>query len=109
MKGVVSGWNPDDSITPSILKMKEREREREILQDLIPHEAPKEAEPFEKVLEDFERLIMPGVGYSISMGSRISEISEKTMFQVTHWQHPRFHAYFPAGERYYKNSESRMR
>ncbi|GMT16168.1 hypothetical protein PFISCL1PPCAC_7465, partial [Pristionchus fissidentatus] len=49
------------------------------LRDLIPHEAPKKSETFETVLEDFERLIMPG---------------------VTHWQHPRFHAYFPAGNSY---------
>uniref|UniRef100_A0A8R1UFC1 Tdc-1 n=1 Tax=Pristionchus pacificus TaxID=54126 RepID=A0A8R1UFC1_PRIPA len=49
------------------------------LRDLMPHEAPKKPETFESVLEDFERLIMPG---------------------VTHWQHPRFHAYFPAGNSY---------
>ncbi|KAK5967819.1 Aromatic-L-amino-acid decarboxylase, partial [Trichostrongylus colubriformis] len=46
------------------------------LKDLIPSEAPSRAEPWEKVMEDFEKYIMPG---------------------VTHWQHPRFHAYFPAG------------
>ncbi|PAV88866.1 hypothetical protein WR25_01734 [Diploscapter pachys] len=44
--------------------------------DLIPSEAPQRPESWETVIDDFERLIMPG---------------------VTHWQHPRFHAYFPAG------------
>lgn len=46
------------------------------LKDLIPSEAPNTPESFESVMEDFEKLIMPG---------------------ITHWQHPRFHAYFPAG------------
>ncbi|CAJ0606705.1 unnamed protein product [Cylicocyclus nassatus] len=46
------------------------------LKNLIPEEAPMQPESWEKVMDDFEKLIMPG---------------------VTHWQHPRFHAYFPAG------------
>ncbi|CAI5442109.1 unnamed protein product [Caenorhabditis angaria] len=46
------------------------------LKDLIPQEAPNRPESFETCMEDFEKLIMPG---------------------ITHWQHPRFHAYFPAG------------
>ncbi|VDM58010.1 unnamed protein product [Angiostrongylus costaricensis] len=46
---------------------------------LIPADAPTRPEPWETVMEDFEKLIMPG---------------------VTHWQHPRFHAYFPAGNSY---------
>ncbi|PIO73367.1 pyridoxal-dependent decarboxylase domain protein, partial [Teladorsagia circumcincta] len=45
------------------------------LKNLIPSEAPSRGEPWEKVMDDFEKFIMPG---------------------VTHWQHPRFHAYFPA-------------
>ncbi|KAK6021176.1 pyridoxal-dependent decarboxylase domain protein, partial [Ostertagia ostertagi] len=49
------------------------------LKNLIPSEAPSRGEPWEKVMDDFEKLIMPG---------------------VTHWQHPRFHAYFPAGNSY---------
>ncbi|ETN74671.1 pyridoxal-dependent decarboxylase domain protein [Necator americanus] len=49
------------------------------LKNLIPAEAPTRAESWETVMEDFEKLIMPG---------------------VTHWQHPRFHAYFPAGNSY---------
>uniref|UniRef100_A0A914HFM5 Tyrosine decarboxylase n=1 Tax=Globodera rostochiensis TaxID=31243 RepID=A0A914HFM5_GLORO len=46
------------------------------LRELIPSQAPHQAETFDRVLQDFEAYIMPG---------------------VTHWQHPRFHAYFPAG------------
>jgi aromatic-L-amino-acid decarboxylase len=41
----------------------------------LPPEAPARAEPFEAVMADFERIVMPG---------------------ITHWQHPRFMAYFPA-------------
>ncbi|TGZ60847.1 hypothetical protein CRM22_008313 [Opisthorchis felineus] len=46
------------------------------LASLIPKEAPEETEPWSKIMEDVERVIMPG---------------------ITHWQHPRFHAYFPSG------------
>ncbi len=42
---------------------------------LIPDTAPEDGEPMEKILEDFRRDILPG---------------------VTHWNHPRFFAYFPA-------------
>lgn len=41
----------------------------------VPATAPQAAEPFEAVLEDLDRVILPG---------------------ITHWQHPRFFAYFPA-------------
>lgn len=41
----------------------------------IPSEAPEAAEPMEAIFADFERVILPG---------------------MTHWQHPRFFAYFPA-------------
>lgn len=41
----------------------------------LPLAAPKQPEAFEHVFEDFQRLILPG---------------------ITHWQHPRFFAYFPA-------------
>lgn len=39
----------------------------------LPARAPEEGEPMEAILEDFERQILPA---------------------VTHWNHPRFHAYF---------------
>ncbi|TGZ66563.1 hypothetical protein CRM22_005273 [Opisthorchis felineus] len=49
------------------------------LAGLIPKEAPEDPEPWEKIMEDIERVIMPG---------------------VTHWQHPNFHAYFPTAASY---------
>ncbi len=44
------------------------------LRERLPAEAPDEPEPFAAVLEDMDRLIIPA---------------------TTHWQHPRFFAYFP--------------
>lgn len=41
----------------------------------IPGTAPSAAEPFEKIISDFEEIIMPG---------------------ITHWQSPDFFAYFPS-------------
>ena len=46
------------------------------LSDLIPASPPHDPEPWEDVMKDVEEKIMVG---------------------MTHWQHPRFHAYFPAG------------
>ena len=37
--------------------------------------APEQGQPVEDVIKDFERIVMPG---------------------ITHWQHPRFFAYFPS-------------
>lgn len=41
----------------------------------IPEEAPLQSEAMEQIIEDLDRIILPG---------------------MTHWQHPGFHAYFPA-------------
>lgn len=41
----------------------------------LPQSPPEEGEAMQLILEDFERIVMPG---------------------ITHWQHPRFFAYFPA-------------
>lgn len=49
------------------------------LAPMLPKEAPQNPEPWEEVMADIERVIMPG---------------------ITHWHHPRFHAYFPAGTSY---------
>ncbi|XP_017494245.1 PREDICTED: tyrosine decarboxylase-like [Rhagoletis zephyria] len=49
------------------------------LRSYLPESAPLKAESWDSIMEDFEQYIMPG---------------------VTHWQHPRFHAYFPAGNSY---------
>ncbi|TMW45148.1 hypothetical protein DOY81_009772 [Sarcophaga bullata] len=55
-------------VTPSV--------EPGYLRHLLPAEAPQDPEDWDKIMADVEDKIMPG---------------------VTHWQHPRFHAYFPAG------------
>lgn len=41
----------------------------------IPDRAPEEPEPFEDILADLDRVVMPG---------------------ITHWQHPNWYAFFPA-------------
>ncbi|MEX0283904.1 MAG: aspartate aminotransferase family protein [Paracoccaceae bacterium] len=41
----------------------------------LPASPPETPEPLEQIFEDFERIVMPG---------------------ITHWQHPRFFAYFPS-------------
>ena len=41
----------------------------------LPEGPPAQGEPMDRILDDFERLIVPG---------------------LTHWNHPRFFAYFPA-------------
>ena len=50
-------------------------RPGEILRQLPPA-APEHPEPFAAMLEDLERIVLPG---------------------MTHWQHPRFFGYFPSG------------
>lgn len=42
---------------------------------LLPREAPEDGEGFDSLLADLDRVVVPG---------------------LTHWQHPRFFAYFPA-------------
>ena len=41
----------------------------------LPGQPPEAAEPMEAIFDDFARIVPPG---------------------ITHWQHPRFFAYFPA-------------
>ena len=43
------------------------------LVDRLPAAGPEHGEPMSAILEDFKKLIVPG---------------------ITHWNHPRFHAYF---------------
>lgn len=43
---------------------------------LLPSEAPSEPEPFDAILADLDRLVLPG---------------------ITNWQHPSFFGYFPSG------------
>lgn len=49
------------------------------LRTLLPAHAPQHPEDWESIMSDVDTKIMPG---------------------VTHWQHPRFHAYFPSGNSY---------
>lgn len=49
------------------------------LKNLIPSEPPEESEDWDNIMKDVDEKIMPG---------------------ITHWQHPRFHAYFPSGNSY---------
>ena len=51
---------------------------REIYNSL-PNKAPFEGEKFNKIFDDFEKKIIPG---------------------MTHWQNPNFQAFFPANSRY---------
>lgn len=46
---------------------------------MLPEHPPTTPEPFEAVMADLDRVVMPG---------------------ITHWQHPRFFAYFPANVSY---------
>ena len=45
------------------------------IREQLPAAAPLKGEPFEAMMQDFKDIILPG---------------------ITHWQHPRFFAYFPA-------------
>ncbi|CAL1678950.1 unnamed protein product [Lasius platythorax] len=49
------------------------------LSKLLPEQAPQKSEKWQKVLEDVEQYIMPG---------------------ITHWNSPYFHAYFPTANSY---------
>ena len=49
------------------------------LREILPRDAPFHGENWNDIFKDFETKIMPG---------------------ITHWQHPKFHAYFPAGNSY---------
>ena len=67
-------WGADYRSTVRDLPVRPRVEPGEIAA-LIAPSAPEDPEPMEKIFADFERDIMPG---------------------MTHWQHPRFFAYFPA-------------
>ena len=49
------------------------------VRDQLPAHPPTETEPFDAVLADLDRVVVPG---------------------LTHWQHPSFFAYFPANTSY---------
>src|SRR4051812_4067634 len=45
------------------------------IRESLPPDPPLQGEPFEKILADIDKLILPG---------------------ITHWQSPNFYAYFPS-------------
>ena len=45
------------------------------IRNQLPHQAPQKGEPMEKIFQDFQKIILPG---------------------ITHWQNPSWFAYFPA-------------
>src|SRR3974390_3404246 len=67
-------WIADSSEPVESLPVLSRVRPGEVRQSL-PASPPTHGEDFEQVLKDIDRLILPG---------------------VTHWQSPKFHAFFPA-------------
>jgi glutamate/tyrosine decarboxylase-like PLP-dependent enzyme len=66
-------WIADYRARVSDLPVMARTRPGEIKAQL-PHSPPESAEPFDSVLADLDRIVMPG---------------------LSHWAHPRFVAYFP--------------
>ena len=79
----IRGKETIDFIADYLENIKERrvtpEVEPGFLSDILPNEAPQQGELWPEIFQDFESKIMPG---------------------ITHWQHPRFHSYFPAGNSY---------
>jgi aromatic-L-amino-acid decarboxylase len=67
-------WMADYLATVERLPVRAQVQPGEIAGQLPPA-APVAGEPFERIFADFERVLLPG---------------------MTHWQHPRFFAYFPA-------------
>ena len=67
-------WGADYRASIRDLPVRPRVEPGEIAASIAPS-APEEPEPMDKIFADFERDIVPG---------------------MTHWQHPRFFAYFPA-------------
>jgi aromatic-L-amino-acid decarboxylase len=70
----VVDWIADYQKRVEELPVLSRAKPGEVRAQLPPH-PPEQGEPFERVMEDVERIILPG---------------------VTHWQSPNFFAYFPA-------------
>ncbi|CAG0917475.1 unnamed protein product, partial [Notodromas monacha] len=65
--------------TKQVVKKVTPDVEPGYLRNLIPYDPPDNPEPWKNIIADVESKIMIG---------------------MTHWQHPQFHAYFPAGNSY---------
>lgn len=70
----IADWGADYHETLRDRPVRAQTRPGEIFGQL-PEEPPESGEDMEVILKDFEDIVMPG---------------------ITHWQHPRFFAYFPA-------------
>ncbi len=70
------------------------------LQQIIPEDPPENPEDWEEVMNDVEKKIMIGESIYHYFYLNMVFLIGNRLFQVTHWQHPRFHAYFPAGNSY---------
>jgi aromatic-L-amino-acid decarboxylase len=70
----VVDWIADYLDTVESHSVRSRLRPGEVRAEL-PEHPPEHGEPYERVLADLERVVLPG---------------------ITHWQHPNFFAYFPA-------------
>ncbi len=70
--GRISEWAEDYHLSVGNRPVRSRVKPGEVLASL-PAVPPEQSEDMEKIFEDFETLVMPG---------------------ITHWQHPRFFAYF---------------
>jgi aromatic-L-amino-acid decarboxylase len=67
-------WMADYLETLESLPVKAQVKPGQIA-DALPARPPEEAEPLEAIFQDFKAIVVPG---------------------ITHWQHPKFFAYFPA-------------
>ncbi|MEO0664889.1 MAG: pyridoxal-dependent decarboxylase [Pseudomonadota bacterium] len=70
----ISAWAADYHRTIAERPVRAQTAPGDIAQEIAPN-PPETGEPMGNILADFERIVMPG---------------------ITHWQHPRFFAYFPA-------------
>ncbi len=68
----VAEWTQDYHLTVGDKPVRARTEPGDIL-NALPAHPPEQAEPIEDIFRDFEDIVMPG---------------------ITHWQHPRFFAYF---------------
>ena len=67
------------------------------MRDMLSDSPPIEGENWEAIFKDVDRVIMPGVrGIWRNLPYLWKNILHLTYFQVTHWQSPHMHAYFPA-------------
>lgn len=101
---VTTGKELVDYITQYLCSIRERRVIPDVkpgyMRELLPDAAPTEAEDWESIFNDIEKVIMPGV--STAIHHHISQLcARKQLFshlfpQVVHWQSPHMHAYYPS-------------